>query len=56
MPTFTKKAIEIALFKLLNEKPLSKITVKDIVEECGINRNSFYYHCLLYTSPSPRDA
>lgn len=44
MPTFTKKAIEIALFKLLNEKPLSKITVKDIVEECGINRNSFYYH------------
>ena len=44
MPTFTKKAIEIALFKLLNEKPLSKITVKDIVEECGINRNSLYYH------------
>ena len=22
----------------------SKISVKDIVEDCGINRNSFYYH------------
>lgn len=30
--------------KLLNERPLSQITVKDIVEDCGINRNSFYYH------------
>ena len=32
------------MIKLLNERPLSQITVKDIVEECGINRNSFYYH------------
>lgn len=30
--------------KLLNEKPLDKITIKDIVEDCGINRNTFYYH------------
>ena len=30
--------------KLLNERPLNKITVKDIVEDCGINRNSFYYY------------
>ena len=30
--------------KLLNEQPLSKISVRDIVEDCGINRNSFYYH------------
>ncbi|HBY72506.1 MAG TPA: TetR family transcriptional regulator, partial [Lachnospiraceae bacterium] len=29
---------------LLNERPLNRITVKDIVEDCGINRNSFYYH------------
>ena len=28
----------------MNEKPLSKITVKDIVERCGVNRNTFYYH------------
>jgi len=30
--------------KLLEERPVSQITVKDIVEDCGINRNSFYYH------------
>ena len=23
---------------------MSKITVKDIVERCGVNRNTFYYH------------
>lgn len=40
----TEKAIKDAFLKLLDEKPLNRITVKDIVEECGINRNSFYYH------------
>ena len=44
MPNFTKKAIKESFIKLLNERPLSQITVKDIVEDCGINRNSFYYH------------
>ena len=44
MPNFTKTAIKQAFVKLLNERPLKQITVKDIVEECGINRNSFYYH------------
>lgn len=44
MPNFTKKAIKESTLKLLNERPLSQITVKDIVEDCGINRNSFYYH------------
>lgn len=44
MASFTKKAIIASFLKFLNEKPLSKITVKDIVEDCGINRNSFYYH------------
>lgn len=44
MPNFTKEAIKRSFLKLLNEKPLGKITVKDIVEDCGINRNSFYYH------------
>ena len=29
---------------VLNEKPLGKITVKDITDRCGINRNTFYYH------------
>lgn len=33
-----------AFWQLLEEKPYSKITVKDIVERCQINRNTFYYH------------
>lgn len=41
---FTRKAIISTFEELLNERPLSKITVKDIVERCGINRNTFYYH------------
>lgn len=44
MASFTRKAIMESFIKLLNEKPLSKITVKEIVDDCGINRNSFYYH------------
>lgn len=44
MPTFTTKAIKTAFLVLLEKQPLSKITVKNIVDECGINRNSFYYH------------
>ena len=44
MPNFTRMAIKATFIRLLNEKPLSQITVKDIVEECGVNRNSFYYH------------
>ena len=44
MANFTKKAIKDTFIELLNERPLSQITVKDIVEKCGINRNSFYYH------------
>lgn len=44
MPNFTRKAIKDSFWKLLNQKPLNQITVKDIVLDCGINRNSFYYH------------
>ncbi len=29
---------------MLNERPLDKITVKDIAKACNINRNTFYYH------------
>ena len=42
--SFTRKAIREAFLQLLDERMLSEITVKDIVERCGINRNSFYYH------------
>ena len=44
MANFTKPAIRAAFGKLLEERPLNKITVKDVVERCGVNRNTFYYH------------
>ena len=44
MSTFTRNEIKKSFLKLLNQKPLKQISVKDIAEDCGINRNSFYYH------------
>lgn len=44
MATLTKKAIRDAFLTLLDEHPLSKITVKDITDACGMTRNTFYYH------------
>lgn len=44
MPNFTERAIKESFVRLLNEKPLSQISVRMIAEDCGINRNSFYYH------------
>ena len=44
MSQVTKRALEASLKKLLLEKPLHKITVSDITEDCGINRMTFYYH------------
>ena len=44
MPPFAKKMIKDSFVKLLNERPISQITVKEIVDDCGVNRNSFYYH------------
>ena len=44
MANFTKQAIKASVIKLLEQRPLSRISVKDIVEDCGVNRNTFYYH------------
>lgn len=33
-----------SLTRLLDTRPLNRITVRDIVEDCGVNRNTFYYH------------
>ena len=44
MTKMTKMALAAALKKLLEKKPLSKITVTDITRECEINRHTFYYH------------
>lgn len=40
----TKKLIFDTFIGLLGRKPFDKITVKDIVETCDINRNTFYYY------------
>ena len=41
---YTKKKIREEFIKILNERPLNKITVKDIASACDINRNTFYYY------------
>lgn len=40
----TQKFIMNTFMQLLENESLDKITVRDIVEECEINRNTFYYH------------
>ena len=44
MSEITKRALEDSLKKLLLVKPLNKITINDIAEDCGVNRMTFYYH------------
>lgn len=44
MPNFTKQAIMETFLRLLDEQPLEKITVQEIITECQISRNTFYYH------------
>lgn len=44
MSNLTEKAIREAFVRLINEHPLEKITVREIAQECGISRNTFYYH------------
>lgn len=44
MSQVTKRALEQSLKNLLLKKQLTKITVSDITDDCGINRMTFYYH------------
>ena len=44
MSLATKKDFAAALKKLMAAKPINKITVRELATECGMNRNSFYYH------------
>ena len=39
----TKSLISSTFVELLSSKPFDRITIKDIVDACGINRNTFYY-------------
>ncbi|MCR1952784.1 dihydroxyacetone kinase transcriptional activator DhaS [Clostridium sp. DSM 100503] len=40
----TKKSLAKSLKKLMKVNPLHKISVKDIVKDCNVNRQTFYYH------------
>ena len=44
MSEITKKALATSLKKLLSKKELSKITITNITKDCGVNRQTFYYH------------
>ena len=39
-----KEAFAESLKKMLERKTLDHITVKDVVEDCGVSRQAFYYH------------
>lgn len=40
----TKKTLAESLKKAMRTKPFSKITVSEIINDCGVNRKTFYYH------------
>ena len=40
----TKKAISDGFKRTMSKKPFEKITISDITSECGLNRQTFYYH------------
>lgn len=44
MSASTKEMIFKTFLEILKTKPFDKITVRDIVEACNINRNTFYYY------------
>lgn len=40
----TKKKLALSLQQLLSKKTLNHITIQNITETCGVNRQTFYYH------------
>ena len=40
----TKNAIKESFLHLLDSRSFDKVTVKSIVEDCGLTRNTFYYY------------
>lgn len=47
--TYTRNALQQALLKLMKSKHIEKITVKELCEQAGINRGTFYLH---YNNPA----
>lgn len=49
MAQTTRNAIRKGFLEMLEQRPLDKISVVDIAEHCGVNRNTFYYYyCDIY--------
>ena len=44
MAADTKQLIADALFGILEHRKIDTVTVKSLVEACGISRQAFYYH------------
>ena len=44
MSTNTKNTMKDSLKKIIQKKPLNKITISDITNDCKISRMTFYYH------------
>ena len=40
----TKDILTTSIKKLMKKKPLDKIPVSEIVNDCGVSRRTFYYH------------
>ena len=40
----TKKLLKDALLEILKSKPITSVTVKELVDTAGINRGTFYLH------------
>lgn len=46
---YTKSVLQKALLDILKEKNIDKVSVKELCEEAGINRGTFYLH---YSTPN----
>ena len=44
MPADMKSIIAETFIKMVRRKNIDKITVKSLIEECHISRQTFYYH------------
>ena len=44
MSDLTKQALIASFKKLLETEPFDKITISDITNDCGLSRQTFYYH------------
>ena len=40
----TRQALAASLKRTMLKKPLSKISVRELIEDCNVNRKTFYYH------------